>query len=133
MELSQMNGNLQDVDGKGRATQHRRLWIFLASIVSFLVAFWWLDFRLAASNTQSEKKITTTSIGMGENLPDVMQRREKINLALIGEGPLTAALQKALTLEIKKAGLGDIERVEVIVPTYQGPVLVVKVGRPGSL
>jgi hypothetical protein len=62
-----------------------------------------------------------------------MKRREKINLALVGEGPLIAALQKALTLEIKKAGLGDIELVEAIVPKYQGPVLVVKVGRPGSL
>ena len=133
MESSQTKGNLQDVDKKGRAAQHRRLWILLASILSFFVAFWWLDFRLAASNTQLEKNITSTNIGMEENLPDVMKRREKINLALVGEGPLTIALQKALTLEIKKAGLGEIELVEAIVPTYQGPVLVVKAGRPGSL
>ena len=133
MESSQTKGNLQDVDRKGRAAQHRRLWILLACILSFFVAFWWFDFRVASSNTQLEKNITTTSIGMEENLPYVMKRREKINLALVGEGPLSAALQKALTLEIKKAGLGDIELVEVIVPKYQGPVLVVKVGRPGSL
>lgn len=133
MEPSQIKGNLQDVDGKGRATQHRRLWILLASIVSFFVAFWWLDFRLAASNTQSEKNITTTSIGMEDQLPDAMQRRPTINLALTGEGPLVTALQKALTVEIKQAGIGDIELVEAIVPKYQGPVLVVKVGRLGSL
>jgi len=133
MESSQTKGNLQDVDRKGRAAQHRRLWILLACILSFFVAFWWLDFRLAASNTQLEKNITSTSIGMEDNLPDVMKRREKINLALVGEGPLTTALQKALTLEIRKAGLGDIELVEAIVPKYQGPVLVVKVGRAGSL
>jgi hypothetical protein len=133
MERSQKKGNLQEVDRKGMTMQHWRLWILLASITSFFVAFWWLDFRLAASNTQSEKNITTTSIGMEENLPDVMKRREKINIALVGEGPLTAALQKALTLEIKRAGLGDIELVEAIVTKYQGPVLVVKVKRPGSL
>jgi hypothetical protein len=133
MESSQIKANLQDVDRKGSAAQHRRLWTLLACILSFFVAFWWLDFRLAASNTQLEKNVTTTSLGMEENLPDVMKRREKINLALVGEGSLTAALQKALTLETKKAGLGDIERVEAIVPKYQGPVLVVKAGRPGSL
>ncbi len=133
MESSQTKGNLQNVDRKGKAMQHWRLWILLASITSFFVAFWWLDFRLAASNTRSEKNIATTSIGMEENLPDVMQRREKINLALVGEGPLTAALQKALTAEIKQAGIGDIELVEAIVPKYQGPVLVVRAGRPGSL
>jgi hypothetical protein len=133
MESSQTKGNFRDVNRKGRAAQHRRLWILLACIFSFFVAFGWLDFRLVASNTQLEKNITTTSIGMEENLPDVMKRREKINLALVGEGPLIAALQKALTPEIKKAGLGDIELVEAIVLKYQGPVLVVKVGRPGSL
>lgn len=133
MEHSQIKGNLQDVSGKGRAMQHRRLWILLACIVSFFVVFWWLDFRLAASNTESEKNITTTSIGMEDQLPDAMQHRQTINLALTGEGPLVTALQKALTIEIKQAGLGDIELVEALVPKYQDPVLVVKVGRPGSL
>jgi hypothetical protein len=133
MEPYQIKGILRDVGGKGRATQHRRLWILLASIVSFFVAFWWLDFRLAASNTQSEKNFTTTSIGMEAQLPDAMQRGPTINLALTGEGPLVTALQKALTVEIKQAGIGDIELVEALVPKYQGPVLVVKVGRPGSL
>ena len=128
-----MKGNLQDVDIKERAAQHQRLWILLASIVSFFVAFWWIDFRLAASHTQSEKNITTTSIGMEDQLPDAMQRRQTINLALTGEGPLVTALQKALMAEIKQARLGDIQLVEAIVPKYQGPVLVVKVGRPGSL
>jgi hypothetical protein len=86
MERSQRKGNMQDVDGKGGAMHHRRLWILLASIVSFFVAFLWLDFRLAASRTESEKNITTTSLGL-----------------------------------------------EAIVPKYQGPVLIAKVGRPGSL
>jgi hypothetical protein len=133
MERSQIKGNLQEVDRKGRATQHRRLWILLASIISFFVVFWWLDFRLAASRTESEKNITTTSLGLEAQLPDAMQRRQTINLALTGEGPLATALQKALTLEIKQAGIGDIELVEAIVPKYRGPALVVKVGRPGVL
>ncbi len=113
--------------------KNQRLWALLTGIVALFVMFWWLDFRLAASKTQSEKNITTTSIGMEDELPEVMQRREKINLALAGEGPLVAALQKALAVELNKAGLGQIERVEAIVPKYQGPVLVVNVGRPGLL
>jgi len=130
---SQIKGIVQDVDGKQRSRQHQRLWILLASILSFSVAFWWLDFRLAASNTQSSKKITTTSIGMEDQLPDAMQRRQTINLAVTGEGPFVPALQKALAVEIKQAGIGDIDLVEAIVHQYQGPVLVVKVAKPGSL
>ena len=113
--------------------QHRRLWILPASIVFLFVAFWWLDFHLAASNTYSEKNITSTSIAMEDQLPDAMQRRQTIHLALTGKGPLVTSLQKSLTAEIDRAGLGDIELVEAIVPKYQGPVLVVKVGRPGTL
>jgi hypothetical protein len=133
MQSSQIKRNVQDVDGKERTMKKRRLWILLAGTVYLFVAFWWLDFRLAASNTESEKNITTTSIGLEDRLPEVMQRREKINLVLLGEGPLVAALQKALVAEINKAGIGDIELVEASVPTYQHPVLVVKVGRPGLL
>jgi hypothetical protein len=133
MERSQIKGNLQDVDGKRRAMQHRRLWILLASIVSLFVAFWWLDFRLATSNTHCEKSIASTSIAMEDQLPDAMQRRQTIHLALTGEGPLVTSLQKGLTVEIKNARIGEIELVEAIVPKYQGPVLVVKVGRPGLL
>jgi len=133
MERSQIQGNLQVEDGKGRAARNRRLWILLTGIVTIFVAFWWLDFRLVTSRTESEKNITITAIGIEEQLPDVMQRRQSINLALAGEGPLVSALQKALTAEINKIGIGDIELVEAIVPKYQGPVLVVKVGQPGSL
>ena len=91
-------------------------------------AFLCLDFRMAASNTQSEKNIITTS--MGDGLPDAMQRREKINLALVGEGPLIAALQIALAVEMNNAGIGDIELVQGLEPRYQNPVLVIEVGRP---
>lgn len=133
MQSPQIKRNVQDVDGKERTMKKRRLWILLTSIVCLFVAFWWIDFRLAASNTESEKNITTTSIGLEDRLPEVMQRREKINLALAGEGPLVAALQKALAVEITKAGLGQIELVEAIVPKYQYPILVVNVGRPGLL
>ena len=133
MESSQLHRNVQGMDGKGRTMKRRRLWILLVAIVALFVAFWWLDLRLAVSNTQSQKNLTTTSIGMEDKLPEVMQRREKINLALTGEGPLVAALQKASAVEINKAGLGQIELVEAVVPKYQHPVLVVNVGRPGLL
>jgi len=116
------------MDRQGRTMKNWRLWILLAGIVSLCAAFLCLDFHMAASNTQSEKNIITTS--MGDGLPDAMQRREKINLALVGEGPLIAALQIALTVQMNNARIGDIEPVQGIEPGYQNPVLVIKVGRP---
>ena len=109
----------------------KRLWVLLGSIALLGVAFWCLNFRLAASNTQIEKNINTTSIGSG--LPNAMQHREKINLVLVGEGPLIAALQKALAVEMKSTGITDLQPVQGIEPKYQSPVLIVKVGKPGLL
>lgn len=119
----------QEMDSKGRTIKNWHLWILLGGIALLCAAFWFLNFRRATSNTNSEKNITTTSIG--EGLPYAMQRREKINLALAGKGPLVAALQRALVWEMKDAGIGDIELVQGIEPRYSTPVLIVKVGRPG--
>ena len=107
------------------------LWVLLGSIALLGAAFWCLNFRLAASNTQIEKNINTTSFGNG--LPNAMQHREKINLVLVGEGPLTAALQKALAVEMKDSGIADLQPVPGIEPSYQSPVLIVKVGKPGLI
>lgn len=109
--------------------KNQKLWIFLGGIGFLFAAFLFLNFRVATSNTNSEKNITTTSIGDG--LPDAMQRREKINLAFLGEDPLVVALQRALMVELNNAGLGDIELVQGNEPQYQTPVLVVKAGKPG--
>lgn len=109
------------------------LWVLLGCIALLGAAFWWLNFRIAASNTQSEKNIYTTGIGIADELPDAMQRREKINLVLVGERPLIDALQKALAAEMKDAGLGDLELVQGIETRYQSPVLVVKIGSPDLL
>jgi hypothetical protein len=46
---------------------------------------------------------------------------------------LIAALQKALAVEGKDARIADLELVQGIKPRYQGPVLVINVGRPGLL
>lgn len=106
------------------------LWVLFGSIALLGAAFWVLNFRIAVSNTKSEKNVMTTR--MGERLPDPMQSREKINLVLLGEGPLIAALQKALPVEMDNAGIGDMELVEEITRIYQGPVLLLKVAKPGS-
>lgn len=103
------------------------LWVLLGAIGFFWAAFWYLDFRIAASSTQAEKNITTTGLGMGDGLPDAMQRRGKINLALVGEAPLIAALQKVLPVAMKDARIAELELVQGIEPKYQSPVLVVKV------
>ena len=110
-----------------------QLWKRLAIIVSLAAAFWFLNFHLVASNTPLEKNISTTGIGVEDSLPDAMQRREKINLVLVGEGPLTTALQKAMIIEMNNAGIGNTELVQRIEPRYQSPVLVINVGRPGLL
>ena len=107
------------------------LWVLLGSIALLGAAFWCLNFRLAASNTQIQKNITTTSIGNG--LPNAMQHREKINLVLVGEGPLIAALQKALAVEMDRSGLVDIEPVQRMEPQYESPVLIIKIEKPGLL
>lgn len=117
---------------KGRnAIKNKRLWILLGGIVLIGAAFLLLDFRVAASNTQTEKLIFTTD--MGEGMPVLMQRRDNINVVLVGEGPLVPALQKALTEQMGNAGIGEIDMVQELEPVYQNPVLVVKVGKPGPI
>jgi len=111
--------------------KNKRLWIFLGGIVLIGAAFMLLNFRVAASNTQTEKLIFTTD--MGEEMPVPMQRRDKISIVLIGEGPLVRELQKALTEQMGKAGIGGIDLVQEIEPVYQNPVLVVKVGKPDTI
>jgi len=66
-------------------------------------------------------------------LPAAMQQKEKINVALVGEGPLVSVLQKTLIEKLDKAGIGEIELVQERQPVYQNPVLVVKVGKTGPI
>lgn len=106
------------------------LWVLLASIALVCAAFWYLNFRIAVSNTQVEKSISTTGMGIADELPDAMQHRTKISLALVDEGPLIAALQKALVMEMNNAGIADLELVQGIEPRYQSPVLIIKVVNP---
>jgi hypothetical protein len=108
---------------------NKKVWIFLGALVILSAAFLFLNFRAAGSQTHTEKNMTTTSLG--EGLPFAMQSREKISIALVGEGPLVSALQKALLAEIQNAGIGDIELVQGLEPTYPNPVLIVNVGKPG--
>ena len=111
--------------------KNRRVWILLGGIVVLSAAFLFLNFRVAVSNTQAEKNITTLS--GGDRLPDAMQRQDKISIALVGEGPLASALQKALAAEMHKAGMGEFVLVQDFEPAYQNSVLVVKVDKPGLI
>jgi len=117
---------------KGRnAMKNKRLWIMLGGILLISAAFLLLNFRVAASNTQTEKLIFTTD--MGEDMPVPMQRRDKISIILVGESPLVSALQNALMEKMDIAGIGEIDLVQELKPMYQNPVLVVKVGKPGPI
>ena len=111
--------------------KNKRLWILLGGIVLISAAFLLLNFHVAASDTQVEKLILTTD--MGDKMPVAMQRNDKISMVLVGEGPLVRALQKALTEQMDKAGMGEIELVQELELVHQNPVLVVKVGRPGPI
>jgi hypothetical protein len=111
--------------------KNKRLWILLGGIVLISAAFLLLNFRVAVSNTRAEKLIFTTD--MGDNMPVPMQRKDKISIVLVGEGRLVSALQKALTEQMDRAGMGETELVQELEPAYQNPVLVIKVGRPGPI
>lgn len=111
--------------------KNKRLWILLAGILLMSTVFLFINFRVAASNTRTEKLIFNTD--MGDNMPVPMQRRDKISIVLVGKGPLVRALQKALTEQMDKAGMGEIELVQELEPVYQNPVLVVKVGKPNPI
>lgn len=111
--------------------KNKPLWILLGATVFLSAAFLLLNFRLAVSNTRSEKLVMTTDLG--ENMPDPMKRNEKISFVLVGKGPMVRALQKTLTEKIGEAGIGEIELSRELGPVYQNPVLVVKVGEPGPI
>lgn len=107
--------------------KNRRLWILLGSLGLIAAVFLLLDFRLSASSTQTERFIVTIK------LPAPQLRDEKIRMVVTGDGSLARALQKALSEKMGEAGLSGIEVAGEIVPGYQRPVLVVKVGRPAPL
>ena len=107
--------------------KRRRLWALLGLFVAVGAAFLLLSFRLAVSDTRSEKSIGTTA--MGTQMPDSMQRRDKITIAVVGEGPLARAIRMALTAEIHETGLGNVEEALELRQAYQNPVLVVKMGK----
>jgi hypothetical protein len=94
-------------------------------------AFLLLNFHMAVSNNQVESSISTTSIG--DRLPDAMQHREKITIAVAGEGPLVDALRRELVLEMRQAGMENVKPAQELAPAYQNPVLLVTVGNPGAI
>ena len=108
-----------------------RIWLLSGVILVIVFAFLLLNFRAAVSNTQVNKMVSTTDLG--EKLPATMQQKEKINVALVGEGPLVSVLQKTLIEKLDEAGIGEIELVQERQPVYQNPVLVVKVGKTGPI
>jgi len=111
--------------------KNKRLWILLGGIVLMSPAFLLLSFRVAVSNTQAMQRIMTTELE--GNYPARLQPDDKISLVLVGEGPLVGALQKALTEQIHRAGMGQIEVEQELESKYPNPVLVVKVDRPGPI
>jgi hypothetical protein len=106
----------------------RRIWFILGGLVLVIAAFLLINFHAAVSNTQAERNITTTSIG--EGLPVAMQRRDKITIIVTGEGLLVPVLQKAMLVEMRKAGMANVELVQEPESAYKNPVLIMKIGKP---
>lgn len=111
--------------------KNKLLWILLGGIFLIGAVFLLVNFRVAASNTQSTKLIFTTDVV--DNMPISMQRKDKISIVLVGEGPLVGTMQKALTNKMSEAGMGEFELVQALESKYKNPVLVVKVGGLGPI
>jgi hypothetical protein len=107
--------------------KNKRLWILLGAMLLLSPAFLLLSFRVAVSNTQAMQMIMVTELE--GDYPDRLQEDDKISMVLVGEGPLVRALQKALTEQIDKAAMGQIELEQELESKYSNPVLVVKVDR----
>jgi hypothetical protein len=116
---------------RGVLMKHRRIGIILGGLAILTAAFLLLNFHMAVSNNRVDSSISTTSIG--ERLPDAMQHREKITIAVAGEGPLVSALQRALILKMRQAGIGNVELAQDFKPVYQNPVLLVTAGDQGVI
>lgn len=110
---------------------NKRVWILMGGLALLGAAFLFLSFRVAFSSTQVTELLFT--MDLGDNLPVSMQRNDRINLVLVGEGPLVHALPKALTEKMDSAGMAEIDLVQELETTFQSPVLVVKVGEPGPI
>ncbi len=111
--------------------KNKRLWILLGGLILVGLAFLFLNFRVAVSNTQSNKLVATTDSGDKMQVP--MQRNEKISMVLVGNSQLIRALQDRLTEQLERAGMGEIELAQELKQTFPNPVLVVKVGQPGPI
>jgi len=111
--------------------KNKRLWILCGGIVLINATFLLIDFHIATGNTRAEKLIFT--MDLGNNMPVPMQRRDNISVVLVGKGPLVSALGETLEEQLENAGLGKVEMVKELKPVYQNPVLVVKVGNPGTI
>ncbi len=111
--------------------KNKRLRILLGWVVLISLAFLLLNFRVAVSNTQSNKLVATTD--SGDKLQVPMQRNEKISMVLVGESSLIGVLRNTLADQMDKAGIGEIELVQELTPTLPNPVLVVKVGQPSPI
>jgi len=112
--------------------KNKRFWVLFGGIVLIGATFLFLNFRVAASIKQTENFFIFKT-DMGDNMPVPMQRRDKISLVLVGEGPMVRALQKELTVQMIGAGLGEIELEKEFEPIYPNPVLVIKVGKPSPI
>ncbi|MGE5123347.1 MAG: WD40 repeat domain-containing protein, partial [Acidobacteriaceae bacterium] len=110
--------------------KNKRLWIFTGVFALIIAGLLLLNFRLALSSTQVNKLVSSTS--MGDNVPMPLQRKDTISVAVLGEGSLANAVKSSLKDKMDRAGIGLTELVEERVPVYQNPVLVVRVGKPGS-
>ena len=109
--------------------KNRKIMIILAGLAVLSAAFLMFNFRAAFNDTKAQSNWVSASSGDG--LPEVMQQRAKVTLLVTGEGPLVAILERSLTAEIRKAGLGEVELVDTLDTQYPNPVLRVDVGRPG--
>jgi hypothetical protein len=105
-----------------------RLGVLSGFLAILIAAFLLINFHAAVSNTRSQNNIVTSS--MGDQLPDVMQRRDPITIVVEGDGPFVNTLQKSISAQMRNAGMGNVRLASGQTAVVSTPVLLMKVSRP---
>ena len=129
----EISSNLSERDFTGGAKDMkiRQIAILLGGLALLIAAFLLINFRAAFSSTQAENN--RSSVSIGDQMPNSMQRRDKITIIVEGDGLLARAIEKAVLAEFRKAGLENVELAQALTPTYPNPVLLIKPGNPSVI
>ncbi len=119
-------------DGSG-TSRMRRVTIVVLAIGILAGASWWLDFRVAASESRSESQVATYRSG-AEQRVEGMQPKHDLALYVAAEEDLAAVLREELESRLEKTPVfEEVGLLRSQPEKADRPVLVVEVGGGDSL